>query len=381
MVLKLIWSDIMSLKLFHTSDLHIGMKFNRYPEDVKELLVNARIEILERLINLANERQCDIFTIAGDLFDKISRIPKKDLMRVIKILNGFSGEVVLIIPGNHDYDNGVTELWEDFQNNITEKILLLNHNKCYDLSMFDINATIYPAFCDKKHSKENNLQWIKKLDKLPDSKFHIGMAHGALKNISPDLENKYFNMSEEELLNLNLDLWLIGHTHIPYPNNNKVKFHKVYNAGTPEPDGMDCNHEGSAWFIELDENKNVTAESVKTGRYKFMDIDYKIEDENDFKNLNRKFYSDNILARINLNGRIDRKLYENRYNYYNELSKKLVYLDIDDTNLGIKITKEVIEKEFTKDSFPYQFLKGLYEDSQDEDALQLAYELILEVKE
>lgn len=371
----------MSLKLFHTSDLHIGMKFNRYPEDVKGLLVNARIEILEKLVNLANERQCDIFTIAGDLFDKISRIPKKDLMKVIKILDGFSGEVVLIIPGNHDYDNGVTELWEDFQNNITEKVLLLNHNKCYDLSNFDINATIYPAFCDKKHSKENNLQWIKKLDKLPDSKFHIGMAHGALENISPDLENKYFNMSEEELLNLNLDLWLIGHTHIPYPNKNKVKFHKIYNAGTPEPDGMDCNHEGYAWFIELDENKNVTAESVKTGNYKFMDIDYKIEDENDFEKLNIKFNSDNILARINLNGRIDKKLFENRYDYYNELSKKLVYLDIDDTNLGIKITKEVIEKEFTKNSFPYQFLKGLYEDSQDEEALQLAYELILEVKE
>ena len=60
----------MSLKIFHTADLHIGLKFTRgYETDVRSSLINARFEVLRNMIGLANDHACDLFVIAGDLFD------------------------------------------------------------------------------------------------------------------------------------------------------------------------------------------------------------------------------------------------------------------------------------------------------------------------
>ena len=49
----------------------------------------------------------------------------------------------------------------------------------------------------------------------------------------------------------------------------------------------------------------------------------------------------------------------------------------DDSEVGIKITSEMIHKEFSDGSFPSMLLSAL---SDDEEALQLAYEMIMEVK-
>ena len=115
----------MSVKILHTADLHIGMKFNGYPEPIRGKLQEARIEVLARMIQRANEENCDLFVIAGDLFHNIKGIDKGTIARTAEHLNGFLGECVLILPGNHDYDNDMIELWEVFKKNASDKILLL----------------------------------------------------------------------------------------------------------------------------------------------------------------------------------------------------------------------------------------------------------------
>ena len=69
--------------------------------------------------------------------------------------------------------------------------------------------------------------------------------------------------------------------------------------------------------------------------------------------------------------------FENRQELYNELFDKMAHVIVHDSELGIKVTKEAIDKEFTSGSFPHQFLNEL---TDDDEALQIAYELIQEVK-
>ncbi len=371
---------ILPLKILHTSDIHIGMRFNNYPDEVRGKLVEARISVLDRLIDIANKEQCDLFIIAGDLFDKISKIAKKDIVSVIKSLDQFSGECVLVMPGNHDYDNGMTELWDTFSKNITGKIVLLNENSIYNLNNYDIDGVIYPAHCDSKHSDTNNLSWIKELEDKPDVKWHIGIAHGALQGISPDIDNRYFNMSERELVDIGLDLWCLGHTHIPYPNTSIIDSSNVFNPGTPEPDGMDCKHGGNAFIIDIDDNKDIKATAVETGKYRFYDLKYIVEDERDFEKIEEELLSNSPnrkMVRLKLTGRLNKEVYDIKGDYYKKFNSNLGYFNVDDSELKIKITKEIIEKEFTKDSFPHKLLNSL---ADEEGAMQLAYELIKEVK-
>lgn len=369
----------MGLKIFHTGDLHIGMKFSNYPDLIRNNLIEARFETLEKMIFRANKEQCNLFIIAGDLFDKIN-IAVRDILRVISILEKFAGDCVLLIPGNHDYDNGMVELWQRFKDNINGNILLLNEYKPYSLREYDLDIMVYPAFCDSKHSESNRIEWIRELDEREETEWEIGIVHGALLGLSPDLSSEYFAVSEGELAKVGLDLWLLGHTHLPYPGMEDVINRKIFNAGTPEPDGLDCKHQGIAWIIEIDKEKNVSAELVETGKYRFSDLEYHIEEESDLKKIKDSLLEDRPVCRIvrlTLKGRIDEGLFDEMENFYQDLRRELAYLDIDDSNLKLRITDEVIDKEFTAGSFPYLVLKELAA-AGEEDALQLAYEMIKE---
>jgi exonuclease SbcD len=81
----------LSLKIFHTADLHIGMKFNSYPDSIRDCLIEARFDVLNKMVQMANDQQCNLFVIAGDLFNSIN-ILKRDIDRVIKSLDEFNGE-------------------------------------------------------------------------------------------------------------------------------------------------------------------------------------------------------------------------------------------------------------------------------------------------
>ena len=70
----------MPLKILHTSDLHLGMKFASYDGEVQEKLVEARFECLSRLVAAANDNGCDLLVVAGDLFDRVT-VAKRDIVR------------------------------------------------------------------------------------------------------------------------------------------------------------------------------------------------------------------------------------------------------------------------------------------------------------
>jgi len=228
----------MNLKILHTGDLHIGMKFNGYPEGLRQRLTEARFKVLEALVKEANEAECQLLVMAGDLFDKTT-VPPRDVERAAVTLDKFAGDCILVLPGNHDYYNGQGGLWSQFQNRLTGKILLLNESRPYALHEYDLDAIVYPAPCQRKHSSHNNLGWMTGQVRRESALWHIGIAHGALEGLSPDLNQEYFPMSRKELESVPVDLWLLGHSDLPYPTFAATTGQKHLNAGHPEPDGLD----------------------------------------------------------------------------------------------------------------------------------------------
>ena len=112
----------MSIKIFHTADVHIGMAFNRYPEPLKSALKKARIDVVAKMVAEANRQKCNLFIVAGDMFDSI-KSEKKTINTVATALGEFQGECVVVMPGNHDYDNGMIDLWQSFIKSASVKFL------------------------------------------------------------------------------------------------------------------------------------------------------------------------------------------------------------------------------------------------------------------
>ena len=365
-----------NLRIFLTSDIHLGLKFGGYPEVQKEL-ADARFETLQRCVEKANQEKCHILAVGGDMFDKVT-VAKRDVIRAADILSEFQGNVVLVLPGNHDYISlGQDDLWNSFEQSAGDNILILKKMQIYPLDHYDLDVNVYPAPCDSKHSSENHIAWIEQIPKDSNIKYHVGLAHGSLEGLSPDFNQDYFPMTKTELHQAGLDIWLMGHTHIQYPDKSDAR-DKVFYPATPEPDGFDCRHEGKALILELNEDKKIKAHSLSTGQYRYYHDEVKVKTWKDVEMLQTKYESvehSKTLLKIKLTGRLPEEDYGKLPKVRENLERNLTYLHFDASEMTIKINKDVINRQFTQGSFPHQLLSKL-ESSKDSDTLQEAYEII-----
>ncbi len=149
----------MALRILATADLHLGMRFSKYPE-LQARLAEARFAALERLVARANAEGCGLLVVAGDLFERTS-LPQREIQRAAEALNGFEGQAAAVLPGNHDYYAGQTgSLWKSFREKAGDRVLLLTEPRVYDLEHYGLAARLYPGPCTDKHSRENALGWL-----------------------------------------------------------------------------------------------------------------------------------------------------------------------------------------------------------------------------
>jgi DNA repair exonuclease SbcCD nuclease subunit len=372
----------MSLNIFLTADVHLGLKFAGYPK-IQSELSEARFTTLKKMVDLANKEKCDIFVVAGDLFDHL-RVAERDIVRAAQTLNQFQGKLVAVLPGNHDFiAQGGARLWPVFQDHKGDRVLLLGEKKVYQLKHYDLDASIYAGPCDAKHSENNSIGWIRKEQKDETVQYHIGVAHGSLEGVSPDFDQRFYPMRMDELLKSGLDIWLLGHTdRLQYPQK-PGSMDRIFYPGTPEPNSFTCEHPGMAWVLTIDDEKKIIPMSLVMGTHRFVHDSYSISESGDLNRLLKK-YSDDLarktLLKLKLSGRLPRSHYQELIEFKRELERNVLYLELDDEEVREEITLDAINSEFTDGSFPHRLLTTLAGKVEDQEALQIAYELIQEVK-
>lgn len=371
------------MRIFHTSDLHIGLKFTRpgYPQELQERLVKA-LETLVRMVDTANNEKCDLFVVAGDLFEN-PRVRKADIREAGRALKR-SESLVVILPGNHDYVQEEGDpLWPVFRDAIGDNHLLLRECRPYPLVAYGLNATLFPGVCTSRHSTENAIQWVKQAAEAAGPVIKIGIAHGSLDGVSPDFNDSYYPMTRQELDDVGVDLWLLGHTHVRYPDQGQGTDNRIFFPSCPEPDGFDCRHPGTAWIIDLGDDHAVSFCSVVTGAFRFHDLEVPVANEADTQKLQKQFAGMNRrkdLVKLKLIGRVPAEVYETRAEFLEELRNCVLYLEDDLSELLREIRQDDIDREFTEGSFPYRLLTELTVEQEDALALQMAYQLVKAAK-
>ena len=379
------------MRVFHTADVHVGLKFTRgYSETLQQALVAERVTVVARMADLANQEQCDLFVIAGDLFDSV-RVSKASIRATAEALRRFEG-LVAVLPGNHDYLQETDDpLWPTFEDALGEGHLLLKQQQPYDLGGWDLPAVLYPGTCTSKHSSENAVGWIPDaIDDDAANKIRLGIAHGSLDGLSPDFNKDYFPMTTAELERMDVHAWLLGHTHVRFPDVDAGRDGKLFYPATPEPDGFDCRHAGHAWLIDITPEGQLDYRSLSTGTFRFRSLDTQqmseceLRSESDFQALRKLFEgfrSGRELVKLKLGGRLDRELFEQLGALREQLAACVEHLEFDDTEVLRAVRQDDIDAEFTQDSFPHRLLSELAGPDGDPLALQLAYETIQEVRQ
>ena len=365
------------LSILATSDLHLGMKFAGLP-DVQAELAEARFACLERIVAAANERGVDLLLVAGDLFHAANPV-KRDVLRAAEVLRGFEGRLAAVLPGNHDYlSPGRDTLWPAFQDAVGDRVLVLDEARPYQLAHFDLDACLYPGPCRRKHSDMNAVGWVHAAGRDPGARHHVGVAHGSLAGVSPDLEGSYYPMREEELLAAGPDLWVIGHTHLRYPGR-PGRASRVFIPGTPEPDGYDCDHPGGAWILALDDG-GASAEPLETGAYRFVHETPASVSETDLAALAARHAGPGAsreVVKVRLSGRIARGERGRLDATARALRARVLHLDWDDSAVRERLDRAAIDAEYAAGSFPHRLLSSLLDDP---EALEIAHQALEEAR-
>ena len=66
-------------RFIHTSDLHLGKRFGRMPEEVRGRLTEARHGSIANLQEVARVQGADTILVAGDVFD--TETPSSSVLR------------------------------------------------------------------------------------------------------------------------------------------------------------------------------------------------------------------------------------------------------------------------------------------------------------
>jgi len=377
----------MELRILATADLHLGMRFAGYP-DLQARLTEARFATLEALVARGNAEGCRLLLVVGDLFHRVS-LPQREILRAADALNGFQGEAVAVLPGNHDYYSGAAgSLWRSFRERAGDRVLLLAEPRVYDLAHYGLGVRLFPGPCTSKHSRTHALGWLAALPsggvqpakggvQAAAGGLAIGVAHGAIEGISPDAQGEYYPMRRAELDACGLDFWVVGHTHRPPTDADG----SLFIPGTPEPDGFDCRHAGSALLLEIAAGR-VRAERLDMGTFRFRRETLELAEEEDAGAAFARFHTPqyaNTLLRLTLRGLLGAEGLRRAHEEVRRLEQALPWVQTDDGELAERITPERVEAEFARGSFSWLLLRRLLE-AGDPEALEQAYALIREVR-
>jgi exonuclease SbcD len=217
--------------------------------------------------------------------------------------------------------------------------------------------------------------------KDPSALHHVGIAHGSLEGISPDFNGDYYPMTGAQLEESGLHLWLLGHTHVRFPARPSGT-DRIFNAGTPAPDGFDCTHAGGAWALELSDERTVAAQAVLTGSLRFVEETFAVRAAADMEKIAARFAgpdAKSILLRAHLEGRAPREVIALIGGLRQRMADSLLHLDLRTDGLREEITRQTVDREFPEGSFPHSLLSELVE-AGDPDALEIAHELITETQ-
>ena len=368
------------LKLLHTGDLHLGRGYQKQEQTDPALAKRyreARMEALENVVRLAEQERCDALVVAGDVFDAHTLQPA--LVKEVAELLGRCPCPVVVLPGNHDYCEGPEDkLWARFRECAGDNTLLLTEPKPVPVGE---TMVFYPCPCLDRYSQSNALGWVKADDRRDTDKVNIGVAHGAIEGLSFDREKRYYYMTRQELESTCMDLWLIGHTHMPYPEQETISGERIFNAGTHQQTDVADNSPGSAFLIEVADDKSVTARRVHTGVIQFVRKERTVRHGDSLEAVlaesGEGLDKASTTLRLTLSGVALEEDWQNRFSIYETAGKDYLHLEVLDGELQQEITREMIDRETLEGSLENRLLKQYMDEP---ELLNLAYGLVNECR-
>lgn len=237
-------------RFLHSSDLHLGKAFGRYPEGIRNRLREARHAAIARLAKAAREGGANVVLLAGDTFD--AETPAPDTLRhALRAMAAEADITWVLLPGNHD-SLAATELWRRIAADGPPNLRALTSPDPVELAP---GAMLLPAPCTQRRPGRDLTEAM--AAPTPDGCLRIGLGHGAIADFSGE-EGVAGIIAPDRARLAGLDYLALGDWHGRMEVNAATWY-----SGTPEADRFKHADPCSALLVTLE--GAATVRPVDTG--------------------------------------------------------------------------------------------------------------------
>ncbi|MEJ8475378.1 metallophosphoesterase family protein [Roseibium algae] len=227
------------IKFIHSSDLHLGKPFGRYPEDVRVRLRQARSESLPRLASLAREHKASHILLAGDTFDQTTPAPAV-IRQALNMMREADYVTWIVMPGNHDHTNA-TELWRQVAQDAPPNVVVLLEPEPYILTP---QTTLLPAPPTERHPGRDLTEWFDSA--ATQDTLRIGLAHGSVTDFDNSEDGGSSIIAPDRAKRAGLSYLGLGDWHGQLQIGPETWY-----SGAPEADGFKHTQAPSALLVEI----------------------------------------------------------------------------------------------------------------------------------
>lgn len=297
--------DIM-LKLLHTADWHLGRLFRSFPDEGALKLSRARLEVLDRILLLADRYVVDAVLCAGDLFDEPN--PAREwweqaAARLKK--NSSEKRPIFLLPGNHDplTPDSVWAKEHKFRSLLPDWVHVVDRDD-FEYT-FTNGAVLYAVPCMSKAGQRDPTESIPIRDP-GDDRIRVGMVHGSTFDAKDWQTN--FPIDTDAVLTRGLDYLAIGDTHgFRYIPPSRQHPPMIY-PGAPEATAFDEKDPGCVAVVFINRQRVATVRQEPVAHWKWEELTIATLDE--LRALVRRPDLDNRVVRLRIDMRVSAPDYD-----------------------------------------------------------------------
>jgi DNA repair exonuclease SbcCD nuclease subunit len=227
------------IRFIHSSDLHLGKPFGRFPEDVRARLRQARAEALVRLAEMARINQASHILLAGDTFDQTTPAPAV-VRQALNAMRAADHVNWIVMPGNHDHA-GASELWRLVTQDAPRNVSVLLTPTPHELAE---GVALLPAPPGERHPGRDLTEWFDSA--VTGEALRIGLAHGSVTSFDSSEEGGSSVIPPDRARRAGLSYLALGDWH-----GQMSVGPETWYSGAPEADGFKHAQPPAALLVEI----------------------------------------------------------------------------------------------------------------------------------